>query len=444
MRRTIIRFQRILQLTSLQTLEKFHLENAPPPNNHANSRQTLTDLMLNPAASPFTALRALHATPNMVFNVGDALQQELNRNMYVQGALQTIATAPAAHGKNPIFIELCSDLPEEFPWEALFHGAISDFFCCRATSPVGRLAGGSYLATRWLDGTQINRRPVLRILAVLAAQNVPARGEWDALYAARQQANQTNKFELDLDVIVCEQSLLHHIQSLKIPVVPLASRQTLADRIGFFKPHIIHFFCHGSTVGSPHLQLGTNSGTAIPYRVSDLQNDLQDKGLELWMSVLNCCSLGQTSGSGSFARQLVGPDVAVVIGMAEPINSHFAHVFCKAYYREVVGRIDSCFPLAGQTAEVEWVEATVQARREVLEDQTGASYTTRNARNHKEWTLPLFYTVSDEFRFGFTDRAGTQASPSQSVANKAIPALAGIPELPQPLREELYGFLSSR
>jgi len=442
--RTIIRFQRILHQAPLAALEKFHLENAPPPNNHANARQTLTDLLLNPAIAPFPALRAQQATQNMVLNVGDALLQELNRNVYIQGALQTVATAPAGQGKRPLFMELYSDLAEEFPWEALFHGGATDFFACRAISPVGRLAGGSYLATRWLDGTAITRRPVLRVLAVLAAQNVPARGDWDALYAARNQANGTKKFEMDLDVIVREQSLLQHIQGLGIPATPLASRQILADRIQFFKPHIIHFFCHGSNVGSPHLQLGTNSGTPVTYTVSDLRNDLQKVELELWMAVLNCCSLGQTTGSRSFARQLVSSDVAVVVGMAEPISSQFAHVFCKAYYREVVTRIASNFPNVGQTVPVEWVEITVQARRDVLEDQTKASYTTQNAYDHKEWTLPVFYTVSDEFRFGFTDRAGTQVSPAQSVVKKGVPSLAGIPELPQPLRDELYGSMTSK
>jgi hypothetical protein len=341
-------------------------------------------------------------------------------------------------------MELCSDLAEEFPWEALFHGAATDFFACRAISPVGRLAGGSHLATRWLDGTAITRRPVLRVLAVLAAQNVPARGEWDALYAAMSQANTTQTFEMDLDVVVREQSLLQHIQGLGVPVAPLASRQTLADRIRLFKPHIIHFFCHGSNVGSPHLQLGTNSGTQITYTVSELKNDLQTVELELWMAVLNCCSMGQTTGSRSFARQLVGSDVAVVVGMAEPISSQFAHVFCKAYYREVVIKIDSNFPIVGQSVPVEWVEATVPARRDVLEDQTGANYTTQNASDHKEWTIPIFYTVSHEFRFGITDRAGNQASPAQVVVKKAVPALAGIPELPQPLRDELYGSLKSQ
>jgi hypothetical protein len=442
--RTIIRFQRILQQDPLPALEKFHLENAPPPNNHPNARQTHTDLSLNSSAMPFTALRAPMATQNVVHNVGDALQQELNRNVYIQGALQTAATAPAAQGKRPIFMEIYSNLAEEFPWEALFHNAATDFFACRAISPVGRLAGGSYLATRWLDGTAIGRRPVLRVLAVLAAQNVPARGEWDALNAARNQANATRTFEMDLDVVVHEQALLQHIQGLGVPAAPLVSKQTLADRIRLFKPHIVHFFCHGSNVGSPHLQLGTNSGTPITYTVSELKNDLQKVELELWMAVLNCCSLGKTTGSGSFARHLVGSDVAVVVGMAEPINSQFAHVFCKAYYREVVIKIDSNFPNIGQSAPVEWVEATVPARRDVLEDQTGANYTTQNASDHKEWTLPVFYTVADEFRFGFTDRAGSQASPAQAVVRKAVPSLAGIPELPQPLRDELYGSMESK
>jgi len=442
--RTIIRFQRISLPPPLPALEKFHLENSPPPNNHAKARQTLTDLLLNPTAVPFTAFRAPNVTQNLVCNVGDALQQELNRNAYIQGALQTIAMAPAAQGKRPVFMELCSDLAEEFPWEALFHGVAADFFACRAISPVGRLAGGSYLATRWLDGTAITRRPVLRVLAVLAAQNVPARGEWDALYTARNQANATQTFEMDLDVVVKEQPLLQHIQGLGVPAAPLVSRQTLADRIRLFKPHIIHFFCHGSNVGSPHLQLGTNSGTPITYTVSDLKNDLQKVELDLWMAILNCCCLGQTTGSRSFARQLVGSDVAVVVGMAEPISSQFAHVFCRAYYREVVIKIDSNFPNVGQSVPVEWVEATVPARRDVLEDQTRANYTTQNASDHKEWTLPVFYTVADEFRFGFTDRAGSQASPAQAVVKKAVPALAGIPELPQPLREELYGSMISK
>jgi hypothetical protein len=58
-------------------------------------------------------------------------------------------------------------------------------------------------------------------------------------------------------------------------------------------------------------------------------------------------------------------------------------------------------------------------------------------------TRTVFYTVADEFRFGVTDRAGSQASPAQAVIKKAVPALAGIPELPQPLRDELYGSMKS-
>src|SRR6202034_872287 len=121
-----------------------------------------------------------------------------------------------------------------------------------------------------------------------------------------------------------------------------------------------------------------------------------------------------------------------------PISSQFAHVFCKAYYREIVIEIDSNFPAAGGWSSVEWVEATVPARRDVLEDQTAAPYSTPNASDHKEWTLPIFYTVSDPFRFGYTGPAGTQTSAAQTVLKKVMPSLAGIPGLPEPLREDLY------
>jgi hypothetical protein len=458
MSRTIIRISEIP--VPGNPIREFHLEAWPPGAHYPNAHANNTQLLIHPSQGPFGVYQNTplgQATPAVVLSTGNGLMAELARNVEVDSAINAVATHPARQGLRPIFFEIACDFAEQFPWETLYLHPPADFSACRTPSPVGRLAGSTRaLDTRTLDQTSLTAKPELRLLAVLAAQGISSIPEFDELHGAKTRGNKSGRFAVNMEAFVSDKTDKQHaLQSLQPNEVhDLTCKQDLLDRLRDFQPHILHFFCHGSTAGSPHLQLATTSsrlglGQPVTLSASDITNQVQQYSLNPWMTVLNCCSGAAPSGaaaaSQSFARSLAGPEVPVVVGMAEPIDHLTAHSFCKAFYTNVIDLLLRNFPnlpgsgsAAGPRVTVEWVETLTPTRRSVLEDRVGggSSYSVALASDRKWWCMPVLYTVEGAFQLAVSNLTGATAVAAR-VQEQAAAALAGVPGLPTALLRDL-------
>jgi hypothetical protein len=442
MNRAHVRVQHVPLPPPLSPGHQYYLEEAPPagayPNAHANS----TFMTIDPHDKPFNDFRTLTSRVNLVSDAGSHLTAELRSNAEVKKALDHARSPGTCAGNIPIFIEACSDWSERFPWEVVIDAA-GDFLACRAETQVGRLVHRGPAANRMLDGTQLNRRPVLRVLAALVSGIAAAdQEEWNRLNQARNDVNATGSFEMDLDVLVCDAALEQKIAKvLQRPcqVALLTAKADVYDALKR-KPHILHFFCHGQTQPVHYLAMATNGsvqGACKPLSMSaaDLANEVGKKAPHhVWMAILNCCDGAapgsNVAGSQSIARELVGEHIPVVLGMSEPIDRNSAHVFTESFYRELKDQIVSRFPASGSaTSEVEWVDALHAPRRDLLGDRTNQLITTTLAGQYKIWANPVLYTIPRGFRFGYTVRGGPNptAVATDSVVSAQISGIRGVP-----------------
>ncbi len=314
---------------------------------------------------------------NVVSNAGQELWRELTTNSEINAELARLVQKK--RGVHPVFIQALTNDGNNLPWEALFETK-REFLARNSMWPIGRLAENPHRFRRSLDGSKAY--PTLRILAVLSADDVSARSEWDELYDVRNDAAQQGppRLIVCLDVIVSDEQLRDDINGLGEPASEvrahmLVDEDTIFDRIKEGEPHIIHFFCHGSAEDDPQLELATISsleGTGPPVVITPLSllNKLNTQCLSnVWQVVLNCCDSGKsTQGGGSFAQQLAGDHAPVAIGMWNPIDADEAHAFCRSYYTGVINKLHSILPLSpGASVEVEWVELLCDPRASIQE-----------------------------------------------------------------------------
>ena len=442
--------------TAGQPPRYFHLEDWPlsfnPPSGSPQQYPTL--LTRDHKQPPYTTLRGQAQGTNLVEDAGRDLQTELDSNVDVSAAL---SHASSAGQRRPVFFQILSP-DEELPWETIWRTP-QNFFAYQVDSPVGRLISGSHnLSTRTLDQAAADQPPVLRVLAVLTAQhnppyNISSDTEWDHLYDAKKGVEQNQHLEVELDVLVDDPNLENRIQRLlsrpadaKHGYVRLfTAKQDLKDRIELFRPHLLHFFCHGAIQnGSPHLLLGTDSGQMIRVTDTDILASLNKIKHDAWMCVLNCCQSGQSSASSrSFAKLLVGTRIPVVIGMAEPITTITAHAFTAAFYREVFDHIDSNIAAwrngtGSPPWEAEWVEVMYDVRSNILEEHNPGVVGYVHKRDQKCWTLPVFYTVPAAFCYEVRSRSVAQQA-TASVTASVMETLRDIPGTPG----GLLGFLTT-
>jgi hypothetical protein len=440
--RAHVRIQYVPLPPPLSPGHQYYLEDAPPAGAYPNAHGNTTYMTIDPKDKPLNDFKTLTSQANLVSDAGAHLTGELRKNAEVKKALDHARSPGAGAGNIPVFIEACSDWSEKFPWEVVTDSA-GDFLACRAETQVGRLVHRGPAADRMLDGAQLNRRPVLRVMAALVSGIASAdEEEWNRLDQARNDVNTTGTFEMDLDVLVCDPTLEQKIATtLQSPsrVSLLTAKSDVYDALKR-KPHVLHFFCHGNTQPSPHLAMATNgsvqgSGKPLSMSATDLLSEVGKKAPDhVWMAVLNCCDSATSGsnvvGSQSIAREMVGAQLPVVLGMSEPIDRNSAHVFTESFYRELKDQIVSQFPVSGSvTSEVEWVDTLHAPRRDLLEDRTKQSITTTLAGQYKIWANPVLYTLPRGFRFGYTVRGGTNpsATATSSVISAQLSDIRGLP-----------------
>jgi CHAT domain len=264
----------------------------------------------------------------------------------------------------------------------------------------------------------------LRVMAMLSAAGISAKPQWDALLeAARRNAESEDSLPIELSVLTGEEELVTRINNekpvndrLKIRVGPIVNTnaQTVADAITEFRPHLLHFFCHGQTKhgvgilrladidqhrrGMKDKAFAESEAGSFAFDFGTLHNIARTaravKKRWLWMVVMNACKLGGGGANVSpLAQKLVAAGVPAAIGMTEEIDPIDAGEFCRGFYRPVfaeVGRLHGELTHPGARREIDWAKLLYGPRK-------GISASRHPASSNRQWTLPVLYLQSSTF-----------------------------------------------
>lgn len=399
MSRTIVRVQE-----NLEGPDRFFLES---PKNVLNARVGY-QLGCNPGSTPFAELRNGPPLAAGVRVAGAQLYADLSQHPAVKQALAT-ALMQLHGGENPIYLFLESTNADLLPWECLYE-ANTGFLALDNRWPIARLKEAL------IEGvSEFTLVPPLRILAVLSAagasnaDQAPGRPEWDALWSALTHNQAANGIPVRLQALVCEDALKTHIDGLAPPAGLQASAALISDKdkvletIATFKPHILHFFCHGSTLGTPHLNIGTRSdwdalkAGSIAITANELRQ-LGDKSKAVWLVTLNCCeSAAQAKDARNLASSLVTEGFPAALGMREVVDTQNAHVLTGSFYRTVLQQISTLQANAPAQA-IEWPCALLAARSRLATDNAPPGVPLPQAASEfKQWTIPVMYARVEPF-----------------------------------------------
>jgi CHAT domain-containing protein len=313
---------------------------------------------------------------------------------------------------------------EGLAWEALC--ADGSFLALDRRWSIGRMSLGAPP-----HGRPRNFQPPLKILAVLAADEVEAGGEWKSLLDSLSAAS----FPVTVKALVAEKSLYEEIEETRSNMVSVEVDYVPGDpgvfvrMIEDFSPNILHFFCHGSeSGGTSYLRVAT-----VASRAGDLAGthileatDLPAAGLgdDLWLVTLNCCGSAEpTEAAGSIAFLLSSTGVPVVAGMRESVAAEDANAFSQGFYRAVVELLAPAAS-AGRSKEVDWPTALYEARIALCEAHRGEVPCREAAPSNREWTLPVLYVGGEQFTLRGRRRPRRPTAPEG--ANPARRALGGV------------------
>lgn len=288
---------------------------------------------------------------------------------------------------------------EQLCWEALCDS--NGKFLALNQWHIARIAAGA----RGRPPVDLRTEPIdashpLRVALVLAASKVEAEEEWNGFYEAAKEAREKG-LAMELHVFVGEEKLSDKIakQAKEDKGIRLQAIGRLAikleQRLKQAEPHLVHFFCHGSTTfNKPRLEIATF--LSWPGRTKDnphIEFDL-DQLLNIpavknaWLVTLNCCKGGAaTSEMLSLTYRLVERGVAASVGMLEEVDAGDAHAFCRFLYPAVFGKIQEALAevKGGKRVELDWA-STLYHPRAALRDLHGP-----DPGGAREWTLPVLY-----------------------------------------------------
>jgi hypothetical protein len=358
----------------------------------ATSPGAMSPFNSNPVAEAIKQMGQGVLIPEIVGDAGHWLYEKIAENTDVQKALNV---ALNLDDDFPIYIELRSDEAEALPWEAL-RKPDGNFLTLDKRWPIGRVV------TTGDERQEYHLDSQIKVTAVLAATGVDARAEWDGLWAAISASD----LPVILQVLLCQDDLATHINSLNIPnstVSFFSDESELLTAIRQFEPNIIHFFCHGSTEHkTPRLLLATKSDWLIGESNVQLYPSVLAEGsttLNAWLVTLNCCrGAAPVEQAQSLARSLVVAGFPAVIGMREAVASTDANIFCRELYNVVFAELKKCSETDGKWVEVSWPKMLYGARRRLALQHAQGRPLPRAAAELKEWTLPTLYVRRMPFR----------------------------------------------
>jgi len=370
-------------------------------------------LACDPNQAPFSDLQQSPLAAGAVLAAGQALLNDLKQQTAIAQALGAAFQNPGQ--LCPIYIYL-HDAPraELLPWECLYDPDPDLLFLSlRPDWPVIRMR-----QAQQQDGlTDYTLQPPLRVMAVLSATGdsiasaVSAQQEWNALWQAFTMNRPPHAMPVNLRVLVGEDALKTAIdQQAPQPGVEvqcdfISDRDQALTAIRDFAPHLLHFFCHGTTAGIPHLQLGTRAdwtaqtAGSITITGSDLR-DSADPHYQVWIVTLNCCeSATQSRNARNLASSLVTVGFPAALGMRDVVEAKHAHLLTKRFYRALFEQFNAIL-VDAPPAMMEWGTALFEARQDLSTHAFNAPPVPPSqiaACDFKEWTLPALYMRTEPF-----------------------------------------------
>jgi hypothetical protein len=328
---------------------------------------------------------------DVVAAAGRRLFDELAANLGVSTVLTAALQVPA-NDRRSVYVDLSgADSCQELPWEALCTG--DGHFLALERWPVARMLGST-------AGAVVPRvlQPPLRIAAILSCLGVDPTPEWEALRQVVESASDDVRLLLLLSDVVLHDELAESPPPwLDVAMIPI-DYPDLQARLTGFEPHLLHFFCHGDTAGSPHLEIATADNLQAPangsrhrLEAAEISDLVRQPTEQPWAVVLNACTSAATvaeSGARSLAAALVRDHgLQVAIGMREPVLNTDAARFTGAFYRAVLADIHRHAAAGPIGAELDWAAFTVDARAELCRNRRELFHLA--AASYKEWTLPV-------------------------------------------------------
>ncbi len=380
---------------------------------------------------------------------GQTIFNRLQTHPAIKSALETAMHAPTGDVR-ALYFKIDVRDAERLLWESLCDDN-GTFLALDRRWPIGRMADSPI--DRPLVEYTFN--PPLKLLAFISALGVEGKPEWESLRQAMLKGRQKG-LPIELQVYVGEQALLDGIKQeiqqglVGVRVDPLPQRMyEIEDALADFAPHVVHFFCHGSTAhGVSELELATildrlqqNPAGSLRLRVDQLANL---PGLDhAWLITFNCCEGGRpTSDLHSMAHSLVASGIPAAVGCLEPIAAPDAHEFCSGFYAAVFNRLQALLTGigAGQSVEFEWVEALRPPRTGLCEKHLN------QPGNFRQWALPVIYVRPEGFRIrkggnGVDPEAFKEMVDRAEMVAKALRALP--PETPPAVRDQLLALLAA-
>jgi hypothetical protein len=384
-------------------------------------------------AAPFVCQPPTTATwtvPDAVMEHGRTLRQALAQHPAIAQMLQLLAMAPATQ-VTPIYFYLQAPEAEQLYWEALYDDAQGVFLALDLRWPIGRIADA--LATQpalpfyKFEGT-------LRLAAVLSALDVPAAVEWQNL---RQGIDAARAAGLPVEVLllVGEETLHDAVQAEiaggALTGVTVKLLESTVDKLeatlDAFKPHLLHFFCHGAVDhGVSRLEVATALDWAAGVDVASLVLPVEQlialpAMRQTWLVVLNCCEGGAaTAQLHSMAHTLVARGAPAAVGMLEPIAAADAHRFCAGFYPALFREIGQALAQSSSAlpAPIEW---SLPLRAARIQINGGV-----DPKSERTWALPVLYARPELFQIVRADQPAVtpgQPAPAAPTGMAALQAM---------------------
>lgn len=358
---------------------------------HAAANQAGAVIQIDPSEEPFSlpvySEGVVQGGPEPVVDLGAAVLAKLSDVAAVKQVLDALVQSADT---SPIFVRVFES--DTLPWEALHHPKASFLALDPARRwSFARITGSQPAEVRELDLP-------LRVLAIIAAAEVPGQDELEALIEALDEKG----VPFSLHVICAEKALRTHVQGLGRAELTAAfvpsTNSELVEAIGKARPQALHVFAHGKWIDDkPWIEVATlasHDGTAPDQHVWLTAGDLLPLKSELCFAVLNACKGAESADGMSLAYQLVFDGVPAAVGMRDVIKVSDARRFTRAFYRAVGERIASLVP--GVDEPFPWGEV-VGSAREALVTHFGVPSIVA-AKKHAEWTLPVLYVRDAESR----------------------------------------------
>jgi len=339
------------------------------------------------------------ANPHAVLDHGRKLFADMESHPPIRIALEAALGIPIGQVR-PIFFHLRVPESERFYWESLCDNN-SNFLALDRRWPIGRIADSPRARLAPYDF-----QPPLKVMALLSPRNIDATPEWQNLRDSIVDSRQ-NGLPVEVLIVTGQNGLLTAIENeiadglAGVQVEPIPDRSTQIEvAITDFKPHILHFLCHGSGAHESYqLELATllnwdggDELESLRLGVNDLSSNMA-VAEGVWLATLNCCEGGRaTDQIHSMAHQLVANGIPAAIGALEPIDASDANEFCKGLYPSIFAKIFTSLQNAAQgtTTELEWVDALRDPRTNIKENHDN------DPESNRQWALPVLYVRPQE------------------------------------------------